>query len=97
MSCFSRYADFFFEIFLTNEITCNLFRYVPDIDECETKPGAMPICGSNSNCTNSDGSYSCECKDPKEYYSPTGDGKNCIGQYCYTKILQCLTLNVPIH
>ena len=47
--------------------------YTLDIDECEANPG---ICGANSVCTNTDGSYLCQC-DPG--YSGNADGTNCQG------------------
>ena len=48
-----------------------------DIDECsaETSP-----CDSNANCTNSDGSYSCTCKQ-----GFTGDGRACEGNVLSSK------------
>ena len=63
-----------------------LFSTIVDIDECDTPEGGQPVCGSHSNCTNTPGSYSCECSEPKEYYSPSGDGKNCIGWYWSCKL-----------
>jgi hypothetical protein len=43
-----------------------------DVDECVQTPD---ICHQNANCTNTEGSYSCQCL--KGY---TGDGKlNCSG------------------
>ena len=49
-----------------------------DVDECTQNPG---VCDINANCTNTEGSYSCECL--KGY---TGDGEhNCSGNaYSYT-------------
>jgi hypothetical protein len=45
---------------------------VIDVDECIQTPD---ICHQNANCTNTEGSYSCQCL--KGY---TGDGKlNCSG------------------
>ena len=52
-----------------NEIA---FQFSPlDIDECapETNP-----CDVNANCSNSEGSYSCRCREGFD-----GDGKNCKG------------------
>ena len=43
-----------------------------DIDECGT---AKHNCDSNAECTNSDGSFSCECKS-----GFTGDGVQCLGE-----------------
>ena len=43
-----------------------------DIDECSTK---THNCNLNANCTNTDGSFKCVCK---EGY--TGDGKSCSGK-----------------
>ena len=44
-----------------------------DIDKCfaETSP-----CNGNANCTNSDGSFSCACKQ-----GFTGDGTTCQGMF----------------
>ena len=42
-----------------------------DIVECDT-PG---ICSAFANCTNSEGSYECTCKE-----GFTGDGKTCQGK-----------------
>ena len=46
--------------------------FSPDIDECsaETSP-----CDENADCTNSDGSYSCTCKQGFD-----GDGTICKGK-----------------
>ena len=43
----------------------------PDIDECSLDPSP---CDENADCTNSDGSYSCTCKQ-----GFTGDGAVCQG------------------
>ena len=43
-----------------------------DIDECDLDSHG---CSENATCTNTDGSYTCECKDG--YY---GDGFNCSGR-----------------
>ena len=43
-----------------------------DIDECATK---THHCNLNANCTNTNGSFECVCK---EGY--TGDGKSCSGK-----------------
>ena len=40
-----------------------------DIDECKDYP-----CDVNANCTNSDGSYACDCNDGYE-----GNGTRCTG------------------
>ena len=43
-----------------------------DVDECEVNPNR---CGDNSECTNTEGSFSCACTG--SFVSPTGDGFNC--------------------
>jgi hypothetical protein len=43
-----------------------------DIDECAT---AADNCDANATCTNTDGSYDCECEPGYE-----GDGKSCVAQ-----------------
>ena len=50
-----------------------------DIDECNTSHE----CDSNATCTDSTGSYSCECN-----YGFTGDGYdgNCAGMECILKV-----------
>ena len=47
---------------------------LPDIDECSS---GNHSCSANANCTNSFGSYECECFD-----GFTGDGFNCSGECC---------------
>ena len=42
-----------------------------DVDECNAFPN---ICGANTDCHNTDGSYTCICK-----AGYTGDGKTCSG------------------
>ena len=43
-----------------------------DIDECEM---GEHLCSIDAICTNTNGSYMCECQP-----GYTGDGKNCTGQ-----------------
>ncbi len=50
----------------------DLFLLSIDVNECSNVPS---VCHKNASCTNSEGSYSCQCKSG---YS--GDGKiNCTG------------------
>ena len=42
-----------------------------DVDECASDNE----CHVNAQCTNTDGSYTCSCRDGYD-----GDGKNCIGE-----------------
>ena len=44
--------------------------YNLDIDECDVSPP----CDDNASCTNTEGSFECECK-----IGFTGDGWNCSG------------------
>ena len=46
-----------------------------DVDECTAFPN---VCGANTNCNNTDGSYTCICK-----AGYTGDGKTCSGKDLY--------------
>ena len=48
------------------------FLVTPDIDECSADSSP---CDGNADCTNSDGSYSCTCKQ-----GFTGDGTTCDGR-----------------
>ena len=51
--------------------------YISDIDECvEQSP-----CDENAQCTNTPGSFTCDCI---EGYS--GDGITCEGQICTAKL-----------
>ena len=47
------------------------------MDECSAE---ISPCDSNANCTNSDGSYSCTCKQ-----GFTGDGRACEGNVLSSK------------
>ena len=49
-----------------------------DIDECNE---GSDVCHANATCTNTIGSFTCDCN--KEY---TGDGKNCTGIQCLLDI-----------
>ena len=46
-----------------------------DVDECYAFPN---VCGANTDCNNTDGSYTCICK-----AGYTGDGKTCSGKDLY--------------
>ena len=63
------YKQFFFSIF-----------YESDIDECSTDPSP---CDADADCINSEGSYSCTCKQ-----GFTGDGTSCQGtcECCYCTV-----------
>ena len=50
------------------------YPFCVDIDECVTGPHN---CNENANCTNTNGSFTCQCK---EGY--TGDGIECEGMIC---------------
>ena len=57
-------------------ITCRFFVHIfgmfhLDIDECKEN-----ICGEKGNCTNTEGSYTCQCE---EGY--TIDEQGCIGMF----------------
>ena len=53
-------------------VNVQMIFILTDIDECSTK---THNCNLNANCTNTDGSFKCVCK---EGY--TGDGKSCNGK-----------------
>ena len=53
-----------------SHVFCHIM-YISDIDECE---GPSP-CDENAQCTNTIGSFTCDCN---EGYS--GDGMTCTGQ-----------------
>ena len=48
------------------------FAQPADINECELETYA---CDSNANCTDTDGSFNCTCREGFE-----GDGFNCTGE-----------------
>ena len=52
---------------------CSIYILHSDVDECAIE---LDTCDDNANCTNTDGSYDCTCR---EGY--TGDGENCTSQY----------------
>ena len=51
------------------------YFYVIDINECVEDSDS---CHSDANCTNTEGSYNCTCKNG--FY---GNGSNCEGWYLY--------------
>ena len=53
--------------------------FTADIDECSVDPSS---CDENADCTNSDGSYSCTCKQ-----GFTGDGAVCEGTYEFPEMV----------
>ena len=53
--------------------TCSPAMYSTDINECELD---IHTCSSNANCTDTDGSFNCTCREGFE-----GDGFNCTGIY----------------
>ncbi|XP_067047496.1 uncharacterized protein [Acropora muricata] len=55
--------------FITDERSYYIKRTGGDVDECNAFPN---ICGANTDCHNTDGSYTCICK-----AGYTGDGKSC--------------------
>ena len=55
---------------VVNFYTCTLFTFV-DIDECNN---GSHVCDVNANCTNTNGSHNCTCK---EGYN--GNGQSCSG------------------
>ena len=54
-----------------SKLTMFLFA-VSDINECTTN---THNCHNNANCTNTNGSFTCEC-----WNGFTGDGENCTGR-----------------
>ena len=66
---------------LPPELTRRRFiSFLTDIDECSANPS---LCDVNANCTNSNGSYSCTCKQ-----GFTGDGATCNGKGIVEYFLQ---------
>ena len=77
---------FFWKYFKLNFIKIvNLVGYA-DIDECSSSP-----CDLNSNCHNSDGTYSCTCHDG--FVSPSNSGANCQGKLGDNWIFFCQKQN----
>ena len=63
------------KLFVTFDANLLIF-YFTDVNECLLAP-----CGFNSNCTNTNGSYICECHTGYER-----NGKNCEGKVWYLSI-----------
>ena len=72
-----------------------------DINECELE---TDLCSPNANCTDTDGSFNCTCREGFE-----GDGFNCTGiiiiikhstkqVHIYTKSVMCCmaAFNIPL-
>ena len=57
-----------------------------DIDECSADSSS---CDENADCTNTDGSFRCTCKQ-----GFTGDGENCQGMDYYREM--CKILMMPL-
>ena len=53
-------------------LPCSAINFFLDINECRNS--SLNTCDSNTNCTNTDGGYTCMCLDG--YY---GDGETCEG------------------
>ena len=49
-----------------------------DVNECEL---GTHICNSSANCTDTDGSFNCTCREGFE-----GDGFNCTGKFYYFRV-----------
>ena len=63
----------------------DVFLFITDVDECQL---GVDICDENATCTNTNGSYKCECKS-----GFMGDGTICNGKQCYYHILfiECIS------
>ena len=68
-------ANYFFIIFVY--IINRLIQPV-DVNECEL---GTHICNSSANCTDTDGSFNCTCREGFE-----GDGFNCTGKFYYFRV-----------
>ena len=55
-------------------VIVNGYCLCADIDECEE--GRVNNCLRDATCTNTDGSYTCDCQS-----GLTGNGKFCFGEY----------------
>ena len=67
----------------TNKMILTIFYNLykpPDVDECNGE-GSGHNCDVNAVCTNTDGSFMCECKD-----GWSDDGVSCTGEYTAHKI-----------
>ena len=49
-----------------------------DVDECTA---SLPVCDVNAQCTNTNGSYACKCKN-----GFSGDGKTCQGLFSENRL-----------
>ena len=56
-----------------------LYCILPDIDECSNK--LANECDINANCTNTAGSYNCQCR-----IGWSGKGKNCSGTIIFVAV-----------
>ena len=58
---------------------CKIFLFPLDVDECSTGNNS---CHVNASCTNTDGSYECDC-----ISGFSGDGYNCSSKFCAIEII----------
>ena len=70
-----RLYTWLFKTFFTFSCPINsiIFCSISDVDECNNT--TFP-CGDNANCTDTDGSFRCDCLNGFQ-----GDGFNCTGTY----------------
>ena len=60
---------------------------ISDIDECSE---GSDTCDENANCTNTDGSFECQCK-----IGFSGHGHTCTGYFCHVfKSLNLFLLSI---
>ena len=64
--------------FITFVYLMNCLIQPVDVNECEL---GMHICNSSANCTDTDGSFNCTCREGFE-----GDGFNCTGKFYYFQV-----------
>ena len=65
------------KVFQFNSQTMSYFVFLPDVNECFD--GSLNDCNVNAECTNKNGSYTCNCNNG--YY---GDGISCQGKnHCF--------------
>jgi len=80
------------EILTVNLLTKASARLNTDKNECEIKKN---ICGLHSVCTNTIGSFKCNCSDG--FASKNDDGKNCSGELlCFQQMVNAIACTIEL-